>query len=189
MKFIMTTTLFATMFLATSAMAGPQSGAGAEEHERGKPAAACEKQHQQCMKQCDKEKRMWFFKGEAYETCAETCEARQESCMAAGSEKAVSGGDMRERDDAAERSEEMREDAAKRREDADERNEEMREGATKRRDEARAGAEERRNAAEQRRRRGDDDDGGDAEAEETEAEEDGGNDGGKARGKGRSDGR
>lgn len=189
MKFIMTTTLFATMFLATSAMAGPQSGAGTEEHERGKPAAACEKQHQQCMKQCDKEKRMWFFKGEAYETCAETCEARQESCMAAGREKTSSGRDMRGRDDAAERSEEMREDAAERREDADDRSEEMREGTTERRDEARAAVEERRNAAEQRRGRVDDEDNGAAEAEETEAEEDDGKDGGKARGKDRGNGR
>lgn len=40
----------------------------------------CEKQHAQCMKQCDKEKTLWMFKGEKYETCAEKCTARQNAC-------------------------------------------------------------------------------------------------------------
>lgn len=52
--------------------------------EVGKPAEACERQHAQCMKQCDKEKRAWFFKGEAYDNCAAKCDARMASCAATG---------------------------------------------------------------------------------------------------------
>lgn len=70
------------------AFAGPQ--------EAGKPEEACEKQHAQCMKQCDKEKTAWFFKGEAYDSCATKCEARHSSCEATGTGDAV-------RDDAGRR--------------------------------------------------------------------------------------
>ncbi|MBW3567364.1 MAG: hypothetical protein KY410_05295 [Proteobacteria bacterium] len=68
--------LITGLLLASPVAAAPESG--------GKPTQACEKQHEQCMKQCDKEKRAWFFKGEAYDTCAAKCEARNESCMATG---------------------------------------------------------------------------------------------------------
>lgn len=70
-----------TLLFAAAAFAGPQ--------EAGKPAQACEKQHAQCMKQCDKEKTAWFFKGEAYDSCAEKCEARNESCAATGTGEAM----------------------------------------------------------------------------------------------------
>lgn len=190
MKIFQVMTLFASMFLATTLVAGPQSGAGAEERERGKPMAACEKQHQQCMKQCDKEKRMWFFKGEAYETCAEKCEARQQSCMSTGRGMPADGDadDRREtrREDAEERREARREDSAERREemreDADERREEMREDADERREEMREAAEERRDeardAAEEQRE----------EDEKAEEDDDGGNDRGKGKGKSKDKG-
>jgi len=50
----------------------------------GKPAQVCDKQQQQCAKQCDKEKKFWFFKGEAYESCAAKCDARHAACMETG---------------------------------------------------------------------------------------------------------
>lgn len=184
MKLFQTTTFFATMFLATSLVAGPQSDAGAAERERGKPAEACEKQYQQCMKPCDKEKRMWFFKGEAYDTCAEKCEARLQSCMSTGRGMPTGddAADRREtmREDAAERREEIREDTDERREemreDADERRKEMREDADQRRDEARAAAEERRG----------EDDEAEAEAEDDDGD---GNDRGKGKGKDKGKGK
>lgn len=70
-----TFSLFIGVLLASGpAIAGPE--------QTGKPLQVCEQQNAQCMKQCDKQKRMWFFKGEAYESCAEKCEARHQSCLA-----------------------------------------------------------------------------------------------------------
>lgn len=88
--------------LPLAAVAGQPAG--------GKPDAACEKQHAQCMKQCDKEKRLWLFKGEAYESCAEKCEARAMSCAATGTGETDDG----------EADEDRRQDAG-RRQDADRR--------------------------------------------------------------------
>ena len=58
----------------------------------GQPAqeseSRCDKQHAQCMKQCDKEKSFWMFKGEKYDTCAAKCTARQDACAAMPDEAA-----------------------------------------------------------------------------------------------------
>ena len=76
-KYFMTSVLAAgCVALAAAASAAPA--------ERGKPEQACEKQQQQCMKQCDKEKTLWLFKGEAFESCAAKCDARQTECLATG---------------------------------------------------------------------------------------------------------
>lgn len=108
--------------VAAVAVAGPET--------RGKPEAACEKQAAQCMKQCDKEKRMWFFKGEAYESCAARCEARENECRATGMDEGEQSADrMRDRDakgdkdDAAEAADEAvaeADEAAEAAEEADE---------------------------------------------------------------------
>lgn len=86
--------------LPLAAVAGQPGG--------GKPDAACEKQRAQCMKQCDKEKRLWLFKGEAYESCAEKCDARARSCAATGN------GKDNDRDEA---DEDRRQDADRRQDD------------------------------------------------------------------------
>lgn len=92
------------LLFAATAFAGEQPA--------GKPAQACEKQHAQCMKQCDKEKTAWFFKGEAYDSCAAKCEARLESCAATGTGDAM-------RDEAAERGRRGQADAARERSDSE----------------------------------------------------------------------
>lgn len=138
----------------------------------GKPAKACEKQQAQCMKQCDKEKSFWFFKGEAYGDCASKCEARMTSCMATGvgaadqmRGRAMDDADEDRREAAEDRREERREmaeerhetmeDAAEDRheameEQAEERGEVMQEAAEEEREAREEAAEDRREAAEER---------------------------------------
>jgi hypothetical protein len=68
--------LFAFFFLSIPAAMAAQGS--------GKPDSACAQQFEQCNKQCDKRKALWFFKGEAYKTCADKCVARREACIASG---------------------------------------------------------------------------------------------------------
>ena len=43
-------------------------------------AEACDQQQSLCMQQCDGEKVLWLFRGEAYDRCAQACETDLKLC-------------------------------------------------------------------------------------------------------------
>ncbi|MDX1443315.1 MAG: hypothetical protein R3270_05995, partial [Gammaproteobacteria bacterium] len=150
MKKVMMLLAVAGLF-SVPVQAGPEDAAMAPD---GKPMAACDKQKSQCTKQCDKEKRLWFFKGEAYETCAEKCESRHASCMDTVVEDERLPKGMRDeeedrRDAAEDRREDAEEMAEDRREDAEEMMGEGRDAAESRAEDARKKGKEMRDGARQ----------------------------------------
>lgn len=153
--------------LFSLALAGPLMAANAPADAAGSvgPEAVCERQQQQCAKQCDKEKTLWFFKGEAYDSCLDKCDARLESCMSKPGEGRM---DSSRGAAAADRAAERRAAADERRDDAEDAAEDAREAAEEAAEDAREAAEEAaedaREAAEEAREAAAEDAAEDAEA-------------------------
>lgn len=74
---------FILSFIGVPAAMAAQGGDKAE--------SACVQQFEQCSKQCDKQKTMWFFKGQAYQACVDKCVSQREACLASGKAKETQG--------------------------------------------------------------------------------------------------
>lgn len=149
MKFSILIAVFG-LAMHVPAQAAPERAAGPG-NERSQQI--CEKQEAQCLKQCDKEKMLWFFKGEAFENCADKCAARHTQCLdkvGGGQEGREGDGPMSQSEQRRDRAEQRRDVAEDRREAAQDRAEDARERADSsiERDAEQAGASEERHDAE-----------------------------------------
>ena len=154
------TVMIMVMAVAAPVAAAPESQAMVKDRDA---LAPCEKQKSQCMKQCDKEKTLWFFKGESFRNCSDKCDSRHAQCVSKVAERAAEErGEVRPRTN-EDLADERRDDAEERRREAAEAGEEAREEADKRAKEGKQRGMEMRDRAKENRGKDDDagkDDGG-----------------------------